>query len=256
VSCEHDIPKEYCLREIATVINASPGLTNLCIDTCTIPYIVKTVECTSLQHFLQKSRPELVRLELAGVPLSNAGIKEILSPKLQHLSVSTPPGARNIEFDWGQLWSALQETGIELSTLEVSGTENAIDNMFTYLLSYAGLRRLAIRRLEMDTQEMEDKAAQRFWHKVVPHHRNSLTMLFIESEFESEWCYGPGAAASLRECSSLRDLTVSVCSVNSFWAKAELSRARNNKIEFHDLQEPDGAAENCGVRPAICNEVS
>jgi hypothetical protein len=47
-----------------------------------------------------------------------------------------------------------------------------------------------------------------------------------------------------------------VCSVPSFWAKKKLSWARKrNKIEFHGLQEPDGAVENCGVCPAV-NEVS
>ncbi|KAN0072932.1 hypothetical protein V8E54_009046 [Elaphomyces granulatus] len=240
---EHDIPRKYCLQ-IATVIDASPGLANLSIRTGTNV----TMECTSLQCFLKKSRPELAQLELKHVPLSSAGIGEILSHKLQQLSISTRPGGRHIEFDWGQLWSALRETGIELSILEVSGTENAIDNMFTYLLSYTGLQRLAIRKLEMDTQDMEDKAGQRFWRKVIPHHRNSLTTLSIESTFESEWCYGPYAVPALRRCLSLRDLAISVCSVPLFWAKKKLSWARKrNKIEFHGLQEPDGAVENCGA---------
>ncbi|KAN0072951.1 hypothetical protein V8E54_009065, partial [Elaphomyces granulatus] len=243
---EHDIPRKYCLQEITTVINASPGLTDLSIHACVSTS--KTVQCTSLQRFLQKSRPELAQLKLVYVPLPNAGIRDILSHKLQQLSVWTRPGRRDIEFDWGQLWSALRETGIKLSMLEVSGTENAIDKMFTYLLSYTGLQKLAVRELEMDTQEMEDKAGQRFWRKVIPHHRNSLTMLSIESTFESEWCYGPCAVPALRRCLSLRDLTISVCSVPLFWAKKKLSWARkHNKIEFHGLQEPDGAVENCGA---------
>jgi len=197
-----------------------------------------------------------VQLELNHVPLSSAGIAEILSPKLQQLSISTLRGGRRIELDWGRLWSALRETGIKLSMLKVSRTENAIDKMFTYLLSYTGLQKLAIRALQMDTQEMEDKAGQRFWHKVIPHHQDSLTTLSIESRFESEWCYGPYAVPALRRCLSLRDLAISVCSVPLFWAKKKLSWARKcNKIEFHGLQEPDGAVENCGVCPAV-NEVS
>ncbi|KAN0072933.1 hypothetical protein V8E54_009047 [Elaphomyces granulatus] len=235
VSCDSDISREYCLQ-IATVIDASPGLANLsiCADTANLSAGTDTkvtVECTLLQYFLQKSKPELAQLELK-----------------RQLSISTRPGGRHIEFDWGQLWSALRETGIELSILEVSGTENAIDNMFTYLLSYTGLQRLAIRGLRMDTQEMEDKAAQRFWYKIIPHHRDSLTTLFVNSKYEGEWCFGPRAAPALRKCSSLRDLTISMCSVNVSWAKATLSRARKyNNIEFNDLQEPDGAVENCGV---------
>jgi hypothetical protein len=246
VSCDHNMPRDYCLQEIATVIDASPDLANLSIRIKNTP---QTMEGTSLQCFLQMSRPELVQLELQYVPLSSAGIAEILSPKLQQLSISTFYGSRRIEFDWGRLWSALRETGIELSSLEVSGTENAIDKMFTYLLSYTGLQKLAIRYLLMDTQEMEDKAAQRFWQKIIPHHRDSLTSLFVNSKHESQWCYGPRAAPALRKCSSLRDLTISVCSVKSSWAKAKLSSAcKDHNIEFHDLKEPDGAVENCGVR--------
>jgi len=79
------------------VINASPGLAKLSIR---IKDKRSTVECTSLQCFLQKSRPELAQLKLVYVPLPNAGIRDILSHKLQQLSVSTRPGARDIEFDW------------------------------------------------------------------------------------------------------------------------------------------------------------
>jgi hypothetical protein len=74
------------------------------------------------------------------VPLLGAGIREILSYKLQQLSISTLLGAHHIMFAWRRLWSALQETGIELLFLTVSGTENAMDEMFTYLrsLDYRG----------------------------------------------------------------------------------------------------------------------
>ncbi|KAN0072957.1 hypothetical protein V8E54_009071 [Elaphomyces granulatus] len=144
-----------------------------------------------------------------------------------YLYILTLHGGRRIEFDWGQLWSALRETGIELSILEVSGMENAIDKMFIYLLPYTGLQRLAIRYLVMDPQEMEDKAAQGFWRKIIPHHRDSLTTLFVNSKHESQY--------SRR--SSLRDLTISVCSVLSLACK-------DHEVEFHDLKEPDGAVEN------------
>jgi hypothetical protein len=116
-----------------------------------------------------------MELELKRVPLPSAGIGEILSPKLQQLYVSTPSGARRIEFDWGGLlWSALQETGVELSILRVSGSENAMD-----VLSYTGLQRLEIPYLQ------------------------------------SEWCYGPFTATALQQCSSLRGLSISVCSADS-----------------------------------------
>jgi hypothetical protein len=252
VSCHGDMPRAYCLQEIATAINASPSLANLSIrNTLVSKYRHPMKKCTSLQHFLQTSRLELVQLELEHVPLPGTGIREILSHKLQQLSVSTIPGARRIDFDWRRLWSALQETRIGLLILKVSGTENAMDQMFTYLLSYTGLRRLEIPDVQMDTQEIEDRAARRFWNEIIPHHRNSLTELFIASAFESEWCYGPHASAALELCLSLQDLSISVCDVNLTWAVARLSRAREyDKIEFRGLEEPYNAPDNCGVRLA------
>jgi hypothetical protein len=138
VSYYTDIPRTYCQGEIAPAINASPSLANLSIRTFYRWDGIRQVsECPSLQHFLQTSRPELVQLELGHMPLPSAGISEILSHKLQQLSVSTSIGARHIEFDWKRLWSALQKMGLELPFLKVSGTENAMDEMFTYLLSYS-----------------------------------------------------------------------------------------------------------------------
>jgi hypothetical protein len=203
------------LREIATVINASPGLANLSIRNAYMMGDTKQVKkCTSLQDFLQRSRPELVQLELEGVPLPRAAIREILSRKLQQLSISTSPGARRINLDWRGLWSALQKVRIKLPILKASGIENTTDEMFTYLLSYTGLQRLEILRLQMDTPEVKDKAARRFWGEVIPHHRNSLTVLFIDFIFESEWCYGPRSAATLELCLSLRDLSISICGID------------------------------------------
>jgi hypothetical protein len=116
-----DIPRTYCLGEITVAINASPGLTNLRIM---LNCRQRVKECTSLQSFLQAAKPELVQLELRSVPLSSTGIREILSHKLQQLSVSTLPGARHIEFDWRRLWTALQETGNELQLTHPQGFRN------------------------------------------------------------------------------------------------------------------------------------
>jgi hypothetical protein len=125
-----------------------------------------------------------------------------------------------------------------------------MDNMFAYLLSYTGLQRLEIPALLMDSQEAEDSAAERFWRDVIPHHRNSLTTLVINARFESGWCYGPHAAAALQQCLSLRDLTISVGSVDSSWVEVRLSQARqNDKIVFRELTKPSGAPENYCVRP-------
>jgi hypothetical protein len=174
------------------------------------------------------------------VPLPSAGVRKIISHKLQQLSVSTPLRDTDFEFDWRRLWSALQETWTALSVLKVSGMANAMEEMFAYLLSYTGLQRLEI--TDIESQEKEDGVSLIFWREIIPHHRDSLTMLSIEDGFEGGWCYGPRAAA-LRRCSLLRDLTIPVCRVESSWAETILARARKYKqIEFRDLVEPDGAA--------------
>src|SRR4029077_5430312 len=156
------------------------NLANLSIrNICTLMGRQRIAKCISFQRFIQTSRPELMQLELERVPLTSIRIRKILSPKLQQLYVSTPPSARRIKFDWRGLWSALQETGIELRILRVSGAENAMDEMLTYLLSYTGLKRLEILDLRMDSQGAEDRAGRRFWREVVPRHRNGLSTLAI-----------------------------------------------------------------------------
>ena len=99
-----------------------PSLANLSISTCNWHSIDR---CTPLQYCFETSRPELVQLKLDYVPLPT-GIREILSHKLQQLSVSIPPGSRHLEFYWRALRPALEETSIALSFLEVLGMENAI----------------------------------------------------------------------------------------------------------------------------------
>ena len=253
VSCSGDLPRSYCSREIASAISASPGLTKLRIHNFITleDYRRRVGKCASLQRLLQTPRPELEDLELQYVPLTSMGIREILSPKLQRLSISTLPGARRIEFDWRGLWSALKEARIELKILKAWGPENSMEELFSYLLSYTGLQRLGLSGLRLDSQEMEDRAASKFWQQIVPHHQNSLTSICAYSKFVSGWCYGPLVSVAMRQCPSLRDLTVSVCSVDSSWAEAKLRRAREDDgFEFCCLKEPQGAVENCGVCPA------
>lgn len=248
LACDN-IPKAYCEQEIAPAVGASPGLALLRIFN---GWFDTAEDRVSLQSALGKARPELMELELERVALPVTGLretlKETLSRKLQHLAVSTTPGARDDDFAWDTLWSALMETHVKLSSLTVAGSENAMDEMFAYLLSYTGLRKLKICGLQMDQQDLEESTGRRFWDQVVPHHKNSLTLLTVTPIYESVWCYGPVAEAALLQCSSLRDLTLCVCNVDSSWAEAKLARAReNNKVEFRDLEVPDGARANCGV---------
>jgi hypothetical protein len=121
----------------------------------------------------------------------------------------TGPGARQIELDWRGLWTGLRDTGVKLRTLRVLGTENAMNQLWTYLLSYTGLQRLYMRDILMDGQKSEDSAGEEFWREIVPHHKETLTSLEAYSTVDSAWCYGPRVSAALRQCLSLRALALS-----------------------------------------------
>jgi hypothetical protein len=253
-----DIPLAYCEQEITPAVEASPGLVRFGIfNFCTPKWYHTVKNCASLQSFLEKARPELVQLELKQVPLRTTGLQQTLSRKLQHLSVLTKPGSRGVDFAWAELWSVLKEARVELLTLTASGSENTVDEMYAYLLSYTGLQKLRILDIQMDRQDLEESAGHRLWLQIVPHHKDSLTELAVVPYYEGIWCYGPTAAAAILQCSSLRNLTLSVCRVDSSWAKAKLSRVReNDQVEFRDLEEPYCAPENCIVSPSTRDRVN
>jgi anaerobic ribonucleoside-triphosphate reductase len=134
-----------------------------------------------------------------------------------------------VDFDWKTLWYSLRETRTELSALKVSGSERVMDDMLQYLLSYNGLQKLEITHLQMDHQHEEDKLAETFWEKIVPHVRATLDTLAITTSYEGNLCYGPSAAAALTQCSFFKDLTLSVGTVSTSWADEIFSQARNDR---------------------------
>ncbi|MCJ1349207.1 hypothetical protein MMC31_007443 [Peltigera leucophlebia] len=252
VSCYSDIPIAYCTREITRAIAASPKLTRFSLrnfDGANHNIVVATT-CTSLQTFFGNATiPQLIQLELGHVPLPAAGLSQTLSNRLKSLTISTPTGSRHLDFAWAELFTTLEEMGIKLSQLSVTGMEAAMDEMFSYLISYAGgLHTLEIRDIMMDCQEQEDNAGHRFWDQIVPHHKGSLKELRIYPWYEGEWCYGPETAAAIWQCWSLHQLGIAVRSVNSFWAKDKLSlTSANTAIKALDLREPYGLPEDSAV---------
>ena len=227
-------------------MEALPELTRLCLRNSL--YALRNRLTTSLQSFLGKSSPQLVHLELRDVPFSTTGLKQILSKSLRHLHVHTPSGSRGIDCAWAGLWSELLSARVELSTLSITGSENAMDEMLTYLVSYTGLQKLQMDRIQMDSQDAEDDIGRKLWQQVVPHHQASLVTLVVKPLYEGVCCYGPDAAAAISQCSLLRSLSLSICNVDSAWARDQLSHAREiDDIELRALKSPHGAAHNCGV---------
>ena len=115
-----------------------------------------------------------------------------------------------------------------------------MDEMFSYLISYAGgLHTLEIRDNMMDCQEQEDNAGYRFWDQIVPHRNGSLKALRIYPWYEGEWCYGPETAAAIRQCLSLHYFGIAVRSVDLVWAEAKLYlSSANNAVKYLELREP------------------
>lgn len=253
VSYNDNIPLAYYNREIALTIAASPNLTRFSLKSRAEPNSNPSTSemCTSLQTlFGNMTSPQLAELELRGIPLSAAGLSQTLSRKLKSLTICTPRGSRRFKFAWAELFITLEEIGVELSLLSVTGMEAAMDELFSYLISYGDvLQDLKIDSIMLDSQDQEDKAGYRFWDQIVPHHKGSLKVLCITPLCEGEWCYGPAAAAAISQCLSLRSLNMSCRKVEPEWARAKLSLASTKKvIESLNLTELRGCPKNSAVR--------
>ncbi|MCJ1342715.1 hypothetical protein MMC31_000903 [Peltigera leucophlebia] len=246
ISCSEEIPRGYCNQEIATAIAASLNLTRLSLkNRFQARYI--TEKCSSLQSFLgNATSPQLTQLELHQIPLPAVGLDQTLLYKLKSLTISTWYDSRVLGFACAKFFTTLEEIGVELSQLSVTGMEAGMDEMFSYLISYAdGLEILEIRHIKMDSENLEESAGRRFWDQIVPHHKNSLKTLVVMPNFEGAWCYGPMFAAAIQQCFLLRNLTIAVRRVDSAWAEAKISLASANKeVQYVYLGEPYGLAEN------------
>jgi hypothetical protein len=140
-----------------------------------------------------------------------------------------------------------------LLSLSVSGFEEAVDDMFSYLLSYSALKKLKIPRVQMESQSAEDAARDVFWHAVVPQHKDSLIELAVHPIYEGSWCYGPVAANAIQQCTSLQRLDLHLCSIDRGWTACEIARLQ----EGGDFEVPDQeysaseAINHCPVRTYV-----
>ncbi|KAJ5736890.1 uncharacterized protein N7483_002015 [Penicillium malachiteum] len=237
-----DLLTAYSEREIAVAISRSSNLRNLQILNLTdTPFFSDVKQCISLSAFLSSPVTALEKLQIHHVPFPRRGLRQVISSSLRELSVLTRNGGRGIKSNWGALWSTLGVSGARLSSLKVSGSEAAMDELFAYLTSYTGLRLLEISDIVMDGQEMEDCAGEKFWGEVVPHHYATLATLSVTPKYGGSWCYGPAAAASLRKCFSLRYLTISLGEINPSWARDQVHALQADGVTFSGAVELDEA---------------
>ena len=213
VSCFYDIPTAYCNEQIAAAITASPELTRFTlrniVDFLLIPI---DKECTSLQNlFRNVASSQLINLTLGYVPLPAAGLKQILSPKLKSLTIFTPTNFYHLDCAWAKLFTSLSETRAELSTLRITNMDTGMNEMVDYLSSYRGIKTLVIRGIMKDRQDQEDGAGVRFWDKIVPLHKDSLTKLHIQPYYEGSWSFGPSKEEVKEQCSSLGKFIGETC---------------------------------------------
>jgi hypothetical protein len=137
---------------------------------------------------------------------------------------------------------------VQLSSLSVAGFEEAIDEMFCYLRSYSGLKKLRIPRIQMEQQTAEDTAGNIFWHEVVPQHKDSLTKLAVEPVYEGAWCYGPAASRAIQQCASLQKLALGVCEVDPAWAGSRIAQLlENNTVGMPELEQTCENSKRCLV---------
>ncbi|GAP91518.1 hypothetical protein SAMD00023353_3101280 [Rosellinia necatrix] len=169
-------------------------------------------------------RPSLEALALQRVALPPPGLYPFCSGNLKHLTLLTDPGPQAPAVAWSSVWAALRNVGAELSSLSVSVFGEGMDEMFHYLLSYSGLRKLKIVHVQMDTQTAEDTAGDVFWNEVIPQHKDSLLELVVSPMYEGSWCYGRVAASAITQCASLKRLDLRLCPVDEGWAMAEVAR--------------------------------
>lgn len=183
----------YCDEEMAPAIKASPGLTRFSLNIRSTENMCVTEPYISFQRLLGNVVPNLVQLELENVPFPAKGLKQTLTCHLQNLSVSTLPYSPRSAFAWAELWSALKEINVKLSTLSVKAdSECAVNEMLAYLHSYTGLRKLSVFMIDMERQDLEDDAG--LWHQIVPYHRDSLTDLAVKTV---SWVYSAGYHSEL-----------------------------------------------------------
>lgn len=223
-SC-HPILPSYSSTEVAPAIEASPQLENLAIsnylDSTQLQFIDEP--CKLFQIPFGSSLPRLRELRLMNAPLHASVPLGSVIKKLRCINISTNRISPKVDIAWAALWTALEHERVKLTEVKVGGTERAMDEMLSYLLSYTGLEILEIQGVSMVDLSSEDDAGDRFWLEVVPKHHESLVSLCIEYAHEGAWCYGPHASRALSKCSRLEHLTLVVGSASSDWTELKFS---------------------------------
>ncbi|KAJ7616575.1 hypothetical protein FB45DRAFT_1063982 [Roridomyces roridus] len=202
---------------IANFISRAPALEEFGLDMIHI----------SLDSFPVPSARGLRKLDLTVYPWprsdDNAGqynsITQLIAAQ-EHLTCLVLNGP----VQWTELWVALREAQIHLA--EITTTIVSPD-LFKYLLSYTGLRKLDLGCQDAGSQAGNDRLADTFHETVLPHHADSLVELSCPGRYESRFSFG---AHNMHVISQLPQLTSLAMSLNSAARESTYSQSSESLV--------------------------
>lgn len=248
---------------IAQLIAASPKLLKLELDTRLIAYGPDPPRVHTLFKGLGPSdrMEKLACLVLCGFrPFTRAEIFSFL-PALKSLTFINPLTRRNpnhfdeeylkdeaYDEEMGTIWEHLRVSGIYLESLHIdtidygvleyldsyptnhndtitttntTGTSNT--NISASLASSAStsLRHLKFKKISALSPA---SITTRFWTQSLPKHAPTLETLCIQPLFEGRWCHMKSYNDILRKCVKLKELVLSVNTVNAMASQSEAAK--------------------------------
>ena len=177
----------------------------------------------SFHHLLRNCPPNLVlplkHLGLQGVSLK---LDSITLPHLHRLTSlalhnyktleSNPDGAYVDKVESShpdEIWAILKTTNVHLIDIDVNQISTAL---LDYISSYSGLKKLCLARIDLETREQSDLAANQFYNFCLGKHTSSLEELIIIPIYEGGWCLGDQALVVISLCKKLKILEGSLTS--------------------------------------------
>ncbi|KAJ7065536.1 hypothetical protein C8F01DRAFT_1125969 [Mycena amicta] len=130
-------------------------------------------------------------------------------PGLSSLELSIPS-----QLDLSAIWHGLQMRGVQLTELTVTAVSAALSE---YLVSYSGLERLHLSRVDESEPESESHKstdADIFFSRVLPHHSSSLLSFRCFPTYQSRWSFGTRNASSIAQLTRLHTLELAIDSGN------------------------------------------
>ncbi|EDQ99703.1 uncharacterized protein LACBIDRAFT_316191 [Laccaria bicolor S238N-H82] len=166
----------------------------------------------SLHHLLMNCPPNLV-LPLKHLGLQGFSLKldSITIPHLHRLTSLTLHHYTEFDPDLHPdgIWAMLKTTDVRLNGIDVTRVSTTL---LDYISSYSGLKKLCLARMDIETHEQSELAANQFYNLCLGKHTSSLEELIVTADDEGGWCLGDQALAVISLCKKLKILEGSLVS--------------------------------------------